>query len=153
MLLCCHWSSSPSTFRFLDGITNFGRSKCAIELDEFEYPDFWESENVNITISSKKISVIPFENHLQRPVICFEIEPFSIFFMSKDYVSLQEPCHTFVDRSARLGQLITRSLANNCQSNFMYRTWHTVLLLVLFISFWILVIQLNYGHSKCDESE
>jgi hypothetical protein len=27
-------------FRFLDGITNYDRSKCVIELDDFECPDF-----------------------------------------------------------------------------------------------------------------
>jgi hypothetical protein len=70
--------------------------------------------------------------------------------MSNDYVSLQAPCKIFVDRSVWFGQLITRSLAYDFHSDFIYQAEYTVLLLVSFISFRILVIELNCGHSMYD---
>jgi hypothetical protein len=37
---------------------DYDRFKGVIEMNEFERLDFWESRNVNILISSKKIEVI-----------------------------------------------------------------------------------------------
>jgi hypothetical protein len=78
-----------------------------IELDEFESPNFWECKNVNISISSKKITVILPGNQLQHPMPYSEVQTFSISFIFKDHIFLQALCQIFVDRSARFGQLIT----------------------------------------------
>jgi hypothetical protein len=122
-------------FRFLDSITSYGHSKGVIELGEFKCPHFSESRNVNISISYKQVAVTLPGNHLQPLLIRFEIERFSISFMSEEYISLQAPYSIFVDRSARFGQLITRFLAHAFHNDFIYRSWHDILLRMPFISF------------------
>jgi hypothetical protein len=44
-------------FRFLDNIISYVRSKCVIEMNVFERHDFWESRNVEISISSVKLKL------------------------------------------------------------------------------------------------
>jgi hypothetical protein len=48
------------------------------------------------------MTVIEFEWGMQHPAVCFEIEIFSLSFMSRDYISLQAPGQISVDRFAQL---------------------------------------------------
>jgi hypothetical protein len=92
-----------TAFRLLDSIMSYGRSRSVIKFDKFDQSKLWESKNVEISISSKKITVLLPGNCLQQRVVSFLKQTFSVPFMSMDYISLQAPCQIFVDRSLRFG--------------------------------------------------
>jgi hypothetical protein len=60
-------------FRVLNIIMSYGRSKCVIELNQFNDSKFWETRKVNISISSMKIKIMLPGNYLQHTVVYFEI--------------------------------------------------------------------------------
>jgi hypothetical protein len=116
------------------------RSKCMIDRNEFDCSKFWETRNVNISISAMTITVVLSMNCLKNHVVYIQKEIFAITFISMDYISLQAGCQIFVDRSAGFGQLVTCFLVHYFHSDFIYRASHIVLLPVAFMSFRILVI-------------
>jgi hypothetical protein len=75
-----------------------------------------------------EINVILPGNCLEHCVACFEIEMFSISFISKDSRSLKAFCQIFVQRLMPLGQPISHSIEVYPRIEFTCLTWHTVLL-------------------------
>jgi hypothetical protein len=70
--LTCHTALLPLTsiaFRVLDSITSYPRPEWVIALDEFECLIFRESRNANISVSSRKITVMLSGNCLQHNVV------------------------------------------------------------------------------------
>jgi hypothetical protein len=78
----------------------------------------------------------------------FEIEMFSFSSISRDYISLQAPCQTFIDRPVWLESSISRSLASDVQIYFIYLMCHTALLFFMFIVFCVLQSIVNYDQSE-----
>jgi hypothetical protein len=61
---------------------------------------------------------------------------------------LRRPYQICLDRLPRFVQAMYRSVGGDVHINMIYLTCHTSLLSGIFISFRIIVIQLNCGHSK-----
>jgi hypothetical protein len=80
-------------------------------------------------------------NYLQHHVGCNKIGLFSISFVCKDCTYLQAPCQIFADRSPRSESRFLFSSA----LIFIFLVEHTLLLLLVFVSLRIIVIQLTSG--------
>jgi hypothetical protein len=146
---------SSIAFRILNSIMTCGWYKSVTELNEFERPNFWDSRNLNISISSRKIAAILLGNCLQQHLVYIERQVFSISFISRDYISLQAPCQIFAEPSARLGSLISHSIDIDDPIHWTYLRCHAALLLLIFITFCVLNSIMSSGRSKsviaCDE--
>jgi hypothetical protein len=57
------------TFRALDSIMSYGRSKHVIKVNDFDRSNFWEGWDVDISISSKKIKIVLSGNYSKYPVV------------------------------------------------------------------------------------
>jgi hypothetical protein len=68
--------------------------------------------------------------------------------ISRDYISLQEPCQIFVDWSAWFESPISHSVNSDVQIYFLYLMSHTALLWFIFIDFRVLDSIMSYGRSK-----
>jgi hypothetical protein len=134
-----------AALRILDRITSYGRFKYVIELDKFERLKFGESGNVKIWISSMKIKIALPADYLEHHIVCIQKQIFSMYFTSKDHISLQVLSQIVVDRLARLGSLISRSINFDVHSHFICLTCHTVSLPVIFISLRFILISLTCG--------
>jgi predicted CDP-diglyceride synthetase/phosphatidate cytidylyltransferase len=73
---------------------------------------------------------------------------FSIFFISKDFISLQELCQIVLDRFARFGSPISHSIHSDIHREFMSLTCHTVLLPVIFAVLRVLHSIIGYDRYK-----
>jgi hypothetical protein len=90
---------------------------------------------------------MPPGNHLQHHVICIQISVSALSFIYAQHIFATpvSNCHS----SARaVWTAISRSSDSDIHNDFIYLTYHTSLLLSAFISFRIIAIQLNDGHSK-----
>jgi hypothetical protein len=64
------------------------------------------------------------------------------------HVSLQAPCHIFVEPLARIGQPISHFLGSVLLVDFIYLTCHAALLPLMFITFRVLGSITSYDRSK-----
>jgi hypothetical protein len=81
----------------------------------------------------KSKTVLP-ANYLEHHIVCIQKRIFSIYFISKDDTSLQVLSQIVVDRLARLGSSISRSINSDVRSDFICLTCHALSLPVIFIS-------------------
>jgi hypothetical protein len=86
-------------------------------------------------------------NHLQHRFIRIEIKSLSFCHLQGLHL-LQAPCQIFVDRLSQVIQRISHSLGHDIHIDVIYRTNNSSLLPYIFILLQIMIIHLNYGHSK-----
>jgi hypothetical protein len=116
------------TFRVLDSIMTYGRSKHMMKVDEFDRSNFWEGRDINISIFSKKIQLCSMELFetpccLYSKSKCFRFLPYS-----EGYISLQAPFQIVVRHLARVGWPVSRSLVFDVCADWIHLTCHNVLL-------------------------
>jgi hypothetical protein len=85
-------------------------------------------------------------NYLQHRIVCVQNELISLFHIQGLRI-LADARQIFVDRSPRLQQPISYFLDSDVYIHLMCLMFHTSSLLLVFILFRIIVIQLNHGHS------
>jgi hypothetical protein len=87
-------------------------------------------------------------NDSQHHVVYNRNRNVSFSSISRNYVSLQAPCQIFVNWSAWLESLISRSLASDVQIHCIYLMCYVALMLLIFITFCVLNSIVSYDRSK-----
>jgi hypothetical protein len=67
-------------FRVLDSSMNYGQSKHVIKVNNFDRSNFWEGKDVDISISSKKIKIMPYGNYSRHLVVYIPKTNIFVFF-------------------------------------------------------------------------
>jgi hypothetical protein len=130
------------TVRFLDDVMNYGRSRCMIDRNKFERPRFWETRNVNSSISSMKTQL--FSLGIISTILLFVLKlkgfrPFS--YPKATYLCSHTAKSSSIDPWG-LDNCLPVPVAHDFHSDFISPAEHTLLLFAPFISFWMPVIQL-----------
>jgi hypothetical protein len=91
------------SFRVLNSIRSYGRSKYVIKVNDIDHSNFCEGRDVDISISSKKIKIMLPGNYSKHLVVYISNINICVFFHIQGILSLQAPCQIFVRQLARVG--------------------------------------------------
>jgi hypothetical protein len=133
-----HWTSNYSKEKlFLQQDFDASGRRGHLTLDCQIYPVlWWKSKLCSLGIIRNTVLFI------------FQIEMFSFSSRSRDYISFRVPCQILTDRPACIESSVPCSLVSDVQIHFIYRMCHTALVLLTFITFYVLNKIMNYDHSK-----
>jgi hypothetical protein len=143
ILYCCYWYSYVSAFLTVSWVMT--SPSVWLPSTHLIIQNFGK---VEMSISRFLRRKLCFMGIIRNTMLfIFQMEMFSLFSISRDYISLQAPCEIFVDRAAWLESPVSHSVNSDVQIHAISLMFHTVLLLSILISLRNILIPLTYGNS------